>query len=165
MEPSLNLPVACKARFAFTASVAVAGATVMLLSVAVLTISDAEPVVPAKVAEMVAVAPPGATAVATPMLPAVLLIVATGLLLDQTTSCEMFWVVVSLNVPIAVKVWAVSGAMVAPDGPTAMDWMVAVLTSNVAIPVTEPSVAVMLVDRPAPTAWARPVAGPMVAAF
>ena len=96
----------------------------IVLTVAVLTISEAVPVVPPKAAEMVAVAPPGWTAVATPMLPVVLLMVATALLLDHTTSCVMFWVVMlvpSLKVPIAVKVSVVSGAIVVPDGPTEMD--------------------------------------------
>jgi|CZKY01.1.fsa_nt_gi hypothetical protein len=155
--------MACNARFEFTAKPALAGVTVIDCSVAELTISSAEPLIPPNVAEIVAVAPPGATPVATPMLPAVLLMVATALLLAHTTSCVMFCVVPSLKVPIAAKVCVVSGAIVVLEGPTAIDWIVASVTTSVAVPVSESSVAVMVVC-PGLTDSALPVIAPNVAA-
>ncbi len=158
--PSLNAATASNSRFEFTVRLAVAGVTVIFDSVAELTFSGTDPVAVAppnvNVAEIVAVAPPGNSAVATPMLPHVLLMVATpGLLLAHTTSCVMFCVLASLKVPMAVKGCTVSGAIVTLEGPTTIDWMVAVVTTSVAIPLTEPRVAVMVVI-PFPTACARP---------
>jgi hypothetical protein len=92
--PSLKLPTACNARFEFTAIPALAGVTVIDVSVAELTLSGADPLTPSNVAEIVV--GPNATPVATPMLPDVLLMVAAAmLLLAHTTSCVMFCVLES----------------------------------------------------------------------
>ena len=106
VELSLNLAIACNARFESTVKPATPGVTVIDVRVAELTVSGADPVAVAppnvNMAEIVVV-PPGATPVAIPTLPAVLLMVATPvLLLAHTASCVMFCVVESLKVPMAV---------------------------------------------------------------
>jgi hypothetical protein len=152
--PSLKVPTTCNASVESWASPALAGVTAIDESVAELTFSGADPFTPPKVAEIVG--EPTATAVATPMLPHALLMVANAvLLLAHTTSCVMFCVLASLKVPMAVKGRTVSGAIVTLEGATTIEAMVAVVTTSVAIPLTEPSVAEMVVI-PFPTACARP---------
>lgn len=159
--PSLKFPMACNDNVEPVARPALAGVTVIDVSVAELTFSGADPVTPPNAAEIVV--EPDATPVATPMLPDALLMVAAAvLLLVHTTSCVMFCVLVSLKIPMAVKGRAVSGAIVVLEGATTIEATVAVVTSSVAVPFTEPSVAVMVVD-PLPTDCARPVVGAIVA--
>lgn len=67
----------------------------------------------------------------------------------------MFWVVLSLNRPVAVKGQVVPGAMVFPAGVTRRDTIVALVTSSVVEAVMEPDVAVMVV-----VPGARPLARP-----
>ena len=151
MLPSLNVPVATQLTPVVGARTALAGVTEMEERVAELTFSGAEPEIPFKVAEILAV--PGPTAIA--VLPPV--IVATARLSeDQVDSVVMTWVLLSLNLPIAVKVNLVPGGMVCPDGRTEMDTSVAFETSSVAVALTEPSAAVMVVV-PGARALARPV--------
>lgn len=100
-----------------TVRLAVAGVTAMVWSVGAVceavTVKEADPVTPLKVAVMVEV--PAATAVATPEL----LIVAVALLeLLQLTLEVMFAVELSLNVPVAVYCWAAPTVIWAVVGPT-----------------------------------------------
>ena len=168
VELSLNLAIACNARFESTVKPATPGVTVIDVSVAELTVSGTDSVAVAppnvNVAEIV-VAPPGATPVATPTLPAALLMVATPvLLLAHTTSCVMFCVLASLKVPMAVKPSVVNGAIVVLEDPTVIDWMVAVVTSSAAVPLRDSNVAVIVAaGNPPATPWARPVVAAIVA--
>ena len=159
--PSLKFPMACNDNVEPGARPALAGVTVIDVSVAELTFSGDDPVTPPNAAEIVV--EPDATPVATPMLPdALLMLAAAVLLLVHTTSCVMFCVLVSLKIPMAVKGCAISGAIVVLEGATTIEATVAVVTSSVAVPFTEPSVAVMVV-APLPTDCARPVVGAIVA--
>jgi hypothetical protein len=159
--PSLNVPTACNARFESTAKPPLAGLTAIESNVAPLTLRGADPLMLPSVAEMVVVPLP--TAVATPRLPLVLLMVAAAmLLLAHVTLWVMFCVVESLKVPIAVKVCVDGAASVALEGPTTMELNVGAVTSSVTVPVAAPSVAVTIVD-PIATASAVPSVAPTVA--
>jgi hypothetical protein len=115
------------------------GVTAIEVNVAGLTVSGADPVTgvtPPKEAEIDV--EPDATPVARPTLPDELLMVATGIwLLAHTTSCVMFWVLLSLKLPIAVKACVVVGGIVVLDGATAIETIVAEVTSSVAVPVND----------------------------
>jgi hypothetical protein len=122
----------------------------METSVAVLTFSGAEPDTPLKVAEILAV--PGLTAVADPPVETV----ATAVLSEaQVESNVMFWFVLSLKRPLAVKRNLVPGAMVRPAGVTVMETIVALDTLSGVDPLIEPSVAVIVVV-PGVRVFARP---------
>ena len=75
VEPSLKLPVAVNSWEVPRAMLALLGATVIEVKVALVTVNDAVPTCPAKSAVIVAV--PGAWPVAIPFVPAALLTVAT----------------------------------------------------------------------------------------
>lgn len=157
--PSLNVPVALYASVDAGASTADAGLRAIETSVAELTFKGVEPVVPFNVALIVVV--PAPTAVAVPLAP--LPIVATLLLLDaHVTSRVMFWVLESLNKPVAVKDSLVAGAMVWLEGTTEIDAMLALLTSRVTELVREPRVAVIVV-MPGLRPFAKPGVEPRVA--
>ena len=143
--PSLKLPTALSASVEPRAMPAVDGVSVIEVRVAELTFNGTVPVTPPKAAEMLVVPPP--TAVAAPMLPDALLMVATPVaLLVQVTSWVMFWVLASLNVPMAVKLCRVSGAIVREEGATAMVVTVAFVTLRVTLVLIEFRVAVMVVE-------------------
>jgi hypothetical protein len=96
---------------------------------------------------------PGLIAVAVPPAETV----ATAVLSEaQVESSVMFWFVLSLKWPLAVKGNLVSGAMVRPVGVTVMETIVALETRSVVDPLIEPSVAVMVVV-PGVRVFARPV--------
>src|SRR5262249_61331522 len=124
-----------------------------------------EPVTAPEVALMVVV--PAATAVARPWVPLVLLMVAVPVTDEaHVTDVVRFWVLPSLNVPVAVNCWVAPLAIDGFAGVTASDVNVGVGVT-VTIAVTEmPSVAVTV------TVWfvatvpavARDVARPTVAA-
>jgi hypothetical protein len=117
-----------------------------------LTVKDADPGTPPKVAPMFVT--PDPMAVATPPAPTV----ATAVLLDvQVASVVRTCVLESLKVPVAVNANSVPGAMVRPVGETDIDMMVAFVTSSVVLPLFPPNVAVMV----APDSGARPLASPL----
>jgi hypothetical protein len=62
----------------------------------------------------------------------------------QTTTAEMSCVLESLNVPVAVNCFVVSGAIVEFVGVTAMETRLAPVTVTEAVPLTEPEVAVIV---------------------
>ncbi len=84
------------------------------------------------------------------------LIVATVVVNElQVTELVRFWVLVSLNVPVAVNCWVVPLGIEGLTGVTAMDTSVATVTVSVVEPVTLPEVAWM-VALPVPAAVASP---------
>ena len=122
--------------------------------VADVTVSDTDPLTPSAVALMCAV--PAATPVATPLLPDELLTVATAVLSDAQTDCDVsVWVVPSLKVPTAVKVSFAAGWSDAPVGATAIELKVAAVTVKTVVSETAPTLAVIVV-LPAVNAEARP---------
>lgn len=140
MVPSLYVPVATQFIEVVGASIALPGVTEMETSVAVLTFSGADPETPLKVAEMLAV--PGLTADAAPPAETV----ATAVLSEaHVESSVMFWFVLSLKRPAAVKGNLVPGAMVRPVGVTVTETIVALETLSGVDPLIEPSVAVIVV--------------------
>jgi hypothetical protein len=89
---------------------------------------------------------PAATDVASPLEPAVLLIVATGT--DEelhVTNDVIFCVVASEYVPVAVNCFVVPFAMLGLVGVTAIEDSVAFVTVRVVVPETGPRVAVIVV--------------------
>lgn len=96
--PSLRVAVATRLTIVFGAISAVAGVTEIEVTVAVLTVSGAEPVTPLKLAEMLVVPELSAAAVFVPPM------VATAVLLEsQLESFVMSWRVPSLKWPAAEK--------------------------------------------------------------
>lgn len=127
------------------ASTAVVGVRLMDCKVAALTTNAADPVIPSRVALMLAV--PAATPVATPTLPDELLMVAAAMLSEaQVTFLEMSWLVESLKKPVAVKRRTLFGARVWPLGATRMDDTVALVTTRLMELPTDPSVALIVVE-------------------
>ena len=138
--PSLNVPVAEYARRDAGASTAVAGLTAIETSVTELTCKGADPVTPSNVALIFAV--PGPTAVTTGPPP----VVATATLSEVHVESEvMICVLESLNVPVAVNVKFVPGAIVLPEGVTEIVTSVALLTVRITEALTVPTAAVMVV--------------------
>ncbi len=119
------------------------GLTPIDSSVAFVTVAVVVPLTPPCVA--VIVLWPGVSPVASPLLPAALLIVATPVLDDaQVTELVRSWVVLSEYVPVAtngcVEPWAMLGLV----GVTLIDFSVAALTVSVVAPLTPPWSAVIV---------------------
>src|SRR5262245_44402286 len=74
----------------------------------------------------------------------------------QTTTAETSCVLESLNVPVAVNCFVVSGAIVEFAGVTAMETRLAPVTVSEAVPLTEPEVAV-IVAVPVPIPVVKPL--------
>ena len=101
LVPSLKLPMACKLNVELTARPALAGVSVMDVSVPEPTVRGTDPITPSNVAEIVVA--PAASAVAIPIFGLVLLTVAAAVLeLDHATFWVIFCVVESLKLPTAV---------------------------------------------------------------
>ena len=108
--PSEKFPVAVNCCWVPTSIVGPDGDTVIELSDALLTVKDALPETPPDVAVIVVF--PAATALATPFVPAVLLMVATAVDEElQLTELVRFCVLPSLNVPVATNCAVVVGAI------------------------------------------------------
>lgn len=133
--------------------VAVSGATVMELRVALVTVNIAPPDCPAKSAVMVAV--PGATPAAKPLVGDALLTVAIDAGDEvQLTELVRFWVLPSANVPMALNWVAVCSATLALAGVTVTELRAEDSTTNAAVPLTEPCCAVMVaVPADCPVTW------------
>lgn len=100
---------------------------------------------------------PLVTAVARPILPAVLLTVATPVVADVQLTWEVkSWVVLSENVPVAMRRTVVPFAMDGDAGVTAMDARLAAVTIRVAEPLM-PLLVAVIVELPALTPVATPV--------
>ena len=155
LEPSEKLPVAVYCTGAPTAIVAVPGVIVMDMRVAAVTVSVVVFVTDPSAA--VIVVEPTVIAVASPLEPAVLLIVATALFDEvHTTDAVMSWVVPSLNVPVAVNCSVVPIAIWAATGDMLIDVSVAGVTVRVDNPNTPSNHAVMIVV-PDATGMANPL--------
>ena len=100
---------------------------------------------------------PAATGVALPLLPAVLLMVATDEAVElQVTDAVIFWVELLENVPVAVNCSVVPKATLGFAGVTAMETNVAAVTVRVVEAEMVPDTAVIVVV-PAATGVAMPV--------
>jgi hypothetical protein len=142
--PSLKVAVAVQSTKELGASSAVAGVMEIDVIVAAVTLSGADPETPLKVAMMLAV--PGPTAVAASV---VLSMVATAVLSElNVTSFVIFWTLLSLNRPVAVKSSVVPTAIVCDGGMTVIDTIVAFVTLSVVELLMDPRVAV-IVELPA----------------
>ena len=129
--------------------------TAMETSVGAVTVRAAEPETVPKLAVTVAV--PAATAVASPVVAAM---VATGGALELHVTVMAFFEP-SVYTPIAVNCCVIPATMLAVAGVTLIDASVAAVTVKVAAPEMLPEVAVMLVE-PTASAVATPL-GPIVA--
>ena len=130
------------------------GLTAMLKSAAGPTVSVVEDVIVPSVAEIVVF--PDPAVVASPMLPAVLLITATVFSEDtQFTIAVMSVLVPSLYVPVAVNCCVEPDGMDGFCGEMEIETSVAALTVRLAVPFTDPDAAVMVMV-PAATPVARP---------
>jgi hypothetical protein len=129
------------------------GATWTDTSVAGVTISVELPEIVPNVAEMTV--EPAATAVARPLEPAVLLIVATAVDAElQVTDAVMSWLVLFAKMPVAVNCLVVPSAMLGLVGATWID--TSVFTVSMVLPETPLNVAVIVVD-PVAAAEASPL--------
>jgi hypothetical protein len=108
--PSEKFPVAVNCCCVPTSIDGVAGVTVIELSDAFVTVSEAVPDTLPELAVIVVIPP--ATPVASPFVPPVLLMVATVVEEElHVTELVRFWVLWSLNVPLAMNWDVVLGAM------------------------------------------------------
>jgi len=103
---------------------------------------------------------PWLTPVANPALVPLATIVALASLALQVTEFVRFWVLLSVNVPVAVNCWVVPcGQLVTDVGVTTMDCRVAAVMFTVTLPVTDPSAAVT-VALPVPPGASAAVTNP-----
>lgn len=121
------------------------GVSVIETRLAPVTVSGADPVMPSRVALMLAV--PAATPITVP--------VASTLVIAVLSECQLacklrFCVVPSLKVPIGVREIAVPGAMDAFAGPIEIETRVAFVVVSVVEPLIAPALAVMVL---VPTPW------------
>jgi hypothetical protein len=120
------------------------GVTAIEDSVVFVTFSVVVPETVPRVA--VIVVEPSATDVASPLEPAVLLIVAKDPVEElHVTDSVIFCVVLSEYVPVAVNCFVVPFAMLGLVGVTAIEDSVAFVTVRVVVPETGPRVAVIVV--------------------
>ncbi len=116
------------------------GVTAMETSVAAVTVRVVEPETPPKVA--VIVVDPTPTPIASPGLVIVALLTSDDV---QLTCVDKSWVVLSVNVPVAVNCCVVPLAMLGFEGVIEIDTSVAGVTVKVVVPEILPEVAVMVV--------------------
>lgn len=133
--PSLKVPVARKCSVPFLAREPVVGVIAIDCSVAEVPVNVAVLLVRVPSVAVICVVPdPWHTA-----RPVCVPIVATAVfVLDHVTFEEMFWVLPSLNVPMAVNCCVPPAASVAVAGVTAIETSVAVDTVSVAAGLTTP---------------------------
>jgi hypothetical protein len=150
---SVKVPVAVYCWVLPFAIELLAGATAIETSPGPLTVSEAVPVIVPEVAVMVT-GPPAETPVARPAVDMEATPLAEEL---QFTLPVMFWVLLSVKVPVAVYCCVVPFAIVLLAGVTAMDTRVGLVTVSEAVPLIEPEVAVMVTGPPTATPEAKPV--------
>ena len=137
--PSLKVAVAVNCCVAPTTSVGLRGVIASEVKVACVTVSPVEPVTESKLALMVVL--PLAFAVAVPPF-----MLATAAFDDfQAARLLRFWLLPSLNVPVAKNTLLVPEAIAALTGLTAIETSVAEVTVKVVEAVKEPFVAVIVV--------------------
>jgi hypothetical protein len=138
-----------------TAIVKLVGSIATEERLADVTVSDAVFVIAPMAAVIVTV--PAPTAVASPLVAPVVLIVATALFdVVQTADAVISWIDASLKVAVTVNCCVVPRAIWAVTGVMLMDNSVAVVTVNADVPVTVPSFAEMTVE-PAVSVVATPL--------
>ena len=161
--PSLNVPVAANCSDEPGVTSPELGLNVIFTSVAVLTLSCADPVAdaPAKLKPALMVAVPELNAVAVPNVPDALPTVATAVFVElQAQLMVRSWVEESSNTPVAVKwAWPPTG-IVTTDGEREMDTIFAAVTVNGTDCVADPSVAV-IVTNPGARATTKPLLAPI----
>src|SRR3989339_579592 len=129
-------------------------------SVAAVTVSVVFPVFPVTGSVAVIVVVPTVKAVASPLKPAALLMLATGEtsgVVVQVTDVVRSAVVASEYVPVAINCCVVPLAILGLTGVTAMDDSVAAVTVNVVLPEISPDVAVIVMGPPTVNAVASPL--------
>jgi hypothetical protein len=142
--PSVYVPVAVNVCIVPSATEGIGGVTAIDISAAGLTVRVVDPVTDPLVAETFAV--PVSMLVATPCVPAALLIVATaGVSELHTTVPVMFCVLPSVNVPVAVNGSVVPSGTVGIAGVNAIETKTAGVTVSVVDPMITPDVAVTVV--------------------
>lgn len=113
--PSENVPVAVNCCVTPSGRVGFCGVTEIEVGIAALTINEAVPLTESSEALIVEV--PGATAWASPIVGAALLMVAAEVLEeDQVTVVVRFCLLLSLYVPVAMNCWVVPAARVTGAG-------------------------------------------------
>jgi hypothetical protein len=138
--PLVKLPVAVKACLVPNAMEALPGVMAIDTNAAALTVSVVDPCTDPALAVMVA--EPVATLLASPWLPALLLIVAAEVVSElhctvPVTSC----VLPSVKLPVAVNCFVVPNGISGIAGVTAIETSAAGLTLSVVVPETVPAVA------------------------
>lgn len=142
----------CVVPFALIGSV---GVTAIDTSVAAVTVKFVVPLIVPDVAVMVT--EPVSAAVAIPLVPDALLIVATALFVDDHVTAEVIsWVVLSVYIPVAVNCCVVPFALTGLVGVMLIDDSVAGVTVKPVVPLIDPRVAV-IVTEPVLTAVPRPL--------
>jgi hypothetical protein len=156
--PSVYVPVAANCCVIPSGIVAVVGLIAIDSSAAAVTVSNVDPLIVPDAAAAVIFAVPTPTLLATPCIPAALLIVAVvGVSELHVTVLVMFCVLPSVNVPVAVNACVVPSAIAGVAGATAIDTNAAALTVSVVEPLIVPIVAVIFAV-PVPTLLATPCA-------
>ena len=152
--PSPYVPVALNCWLVPRGMFAVGGLTAIETNGAGFTFRVAEVFTDPELIPIVVV--PAARAIATPLVPGELLMVATLAALELQCPDWVTWDVPSVYVPVAVNGWAVPAATVAVCGLTAIEVKVAAVTVKSVVPAMEPEVAV-IVAVPVPVLVATPV--------
>jgi hypothetical protein len=144
--PSVKVPVAVNPSVVPSGIVGIAGVTAIETNAAALTVSTVDPLIVPDVAVAVIFAVPVPTLLATPCVPAALLIVATvGVSELHVTVLVMFCVLPSVNIPVAVNVCVVPSGIVGIAGVTAIETSTAGVTVSVVEPLIVPMVALTVV--------------------
>jgi hypothetical protein len=150
--PSLKVPVAVNCCVAPLAIDGFAGVTAMDCNGAAVTVSNVDPEIDDDVAVIVEVPTPAPLARPDALIVAVVVVPD-----DQVTVDVRFWVVPSLNVPVAVNCCVVPLVIEGFAGVTAIDCSVAAVTVSNVDPEIDDDVAV-IVEVPTPAPLARPAA-------
>jgi hypothetical protein len=155
LVPSEKIPVAVNCLVVPRAMRGLVGVTWSEFSVAEVTVSVVLPETVPDVAVMVV--EPAVAAVARPLEPCALLIVAIVAADElQVTDAVISWLVLSEKIPVAMNCLVIPSAMLGLVGATWIDASVDVVTVSVVLPETPPVVAVIVVE-PAAMAVASPL--------
>jgi hypothetical protein len=138
--PSVYVPVAVNCWIVPGASEGVDGVMAIETSDAAVTVNAVDPLTEPEVAEMVA--PPCTTLTANP---ALLIVAVAGAFDDQVAVLVRFWVLASVNVPVAVNCCVAPDGSVGIAGVTTIETKTAGVTVTVVEPLIVPEVAVIVV--------------------
>ena len=156
--PSVKVPIAVSFNEVCTAIRGLVGKIAIETSFTFETVRAVEPLTESSTAVMVLV--PAARLVANPLL---LMVVTLGFEELHRTDAVMSWVVLSLNVPIAVNCFVLPMGIVELLGVTAIETILAAVTLREALPTTLPDAALTVV-LPVPIEVARPLASMLATA-